>query len=375
MDAHQRLVNGFMELVTIDSPTKHEEEVSKFLKLKLFELGFEISEDNVGEKIGGTTNNLFGFLSGTMPNASTLPTIMLNAHMDCVPPCIGVVPQLIDGVITSKGDTILGSDDKAGIIAILEGVRRLKEQNIPFCNVQVIFSVAEEGGVNGAKHMDKSKIKADLGYVLDVGGSPGTIVYAAPGINQFHIKVKGRAAHAGIEPENGINAIQVLSKALVNFPQGRIDHETTANIGMISGGNASNIVAEHAEVICEIRSINANTLSDLTKDVIELFENTAKENNAEIEVELDEHFNAFNLAQDTLSIKLVQNVIQHIGLEPQLITTGGGSDANIFNAFGLPAIPLGIGMTDVHTTHENITTEHLEQTCQIVMGILSLVDN
>ncbi len=371
MTPQERLLQGFIELITIDSPTRGEEKIAALLRTKLQELGFDdISEDNAATAIGGTTNNMFGYLAGTAPLADTLPTIMLSAHMDCVPPCHGIEPQIIDGIITSKGDTILGGDDKSGVIAILEGLRRLKEENVPLCNIQIIFTVAEESGVNGSRNMDKSKIKADFGYVLDSGGAPGTIINAAPGINKFTVKITGKAAHAGLAPETGVNAIVVAAKALQKFPQGRKDHETTANVGTISGGNATNIVADYAEVVCEARSLQATSLEAITKDIVSAFESTAAENNAQIHIDIHNSYGSFKLEPTMPAIVLAKEAAENLGLPVSIHATGGGSDANNFNTYGVPTVPLGTGMSKVHTTEEFISVEHLEQCCQWVVAIL-----
>ncbi len=370
MDLHQRLLDRFFELVKIDAPTRKEDKIAAFLKQELIALGCEVKEDNAGELIGGTANNIFANLKGTHPNSANLPTIMLSAHMDGVSPCEGIEPQLIDGVITSKGDTILGSDDKSGVVAILEGIRRLQEANEPYCNIQIVFTVAEEGGVNGSKNMDKSLLNADFGYVLDSSGAPGQMVYAAPGINKFKVTLHGKAAHAGIAPENGLNAIYVLSQALVNFPQGRRDEETTANIGPIKGGSATNVVVDLVEVTCEARSLIAEKLEIISNDIVKAFEDAAKANNTTVEIEVIPSYGGYKLDHDLPLIKIAKEAAEALNLPVELKRSGGGSDANNINNYGVPCIPLATGMTNVHTKDEYILEEHLEQITQWVSEIL-----
>ncbi len=373
MQNEQRLLNEFLELVTIDSPTYGEENISKILKQKLHELGCtDISEDTAATAIGSTTNNLYAYFPGTTTHADKVPTLLFSAHMDCVPPCRNVKPEIINGVISSKGNTILGADDKSGIAAILEALRRIRERKIPHGNIQIIFTVAEEDNVNGTKHMDTSKIRADLGYVLDACGAPGTIVYAAPGITKFTVKIHGQAAHAGLEPEIGVNAIAVAAKALAHFPQGRLDAETTANIGRITGGTATNTVADYTECHCEARSLNAIALNELTEDIIQLFEDIADEEHAKVEITTHSAYKAFILETTQPVIQLAQKAAKVIGLDVSIESTGGGSDANHFNTYGIPTSPLGTGMTAVHSTKESIRTEHLEQTCRLIMSIITL---
>ncbi len=373
MSKQERLIAGFLELISIDSPTNGEDKIAELLKNKLQELGFtNITEDNAAAAIGGKANNLFAFLPSNAANAQELPTIMLSAHMDCVDPCHGIEAQINNGIISSKGDTILGADDKSGVIAILEGIRRLREEKIDHCHVQVIFTVAEENGVNGSRNMDKSKIKADFGYVLDSGGAPGKIIYAAPGINRFNIKIRGKASHAGVAPESGINAIMVAAEALARFPQGRIDEESTANVGSIKGGNVTNVVADYAEITCETRSLDAKTLEKTTNNIVKAFEDAASANKAQVDIEVKKSYGSYKLEHGLQVIQLAKQAAENLGLEVKLASTGGGSDANNFNDFGLPTVPLGTGMSKVHTTDEFITVEHLEQTCQLVVEILRL---
>ena len=223
----QRILNDFFELVQIKCSTLQEREIGDLLTKRLQELGFSVTEDQAGKKLGGNCGNLIATRQGSISSA---PKLMLTAHMDCVEPCSNIRPQLKDGLITSDGTTILGADDKAGIAAIFEALHCLKEQNIPHGDLQVVFTVAEEGGVNGSKNMDHSLLKADLGYTLDTGGHPGKITCRAPGQDKIFVKIQGKSAHAGIAPENGINAISaaahirraILLIFFMDFPQNRM---------------------------------------------------------------------------------------------------------------------------------------------------------
>jgi len=210
----KRVLAEFFELVKIKCSTRDERQVADILKTRLADLGMEVTEDNVGEKIGGTCGNVIAYAKGTVADA---PALMLTAHMDCVEPCGGIEPQLKDGIITSVGETILGGDDKAGIVAILEALRMVGEKEIPHGPIQVIFTVAEEGGLNGAKNIDPAALKADFGYAFDSGGAPGEIINMAPGQNSINVVVHGKKAHAGVAPEDGINAIVVAGKAMAEL--------------------------------------------------------------------------------------------------------------------------------------------------------------
>lgn len=362
-----RVLAEFFELVKINCSTKAEREVADVLKTRLAKLNMEISEDNTGEKIGGNCGNVFGYLKGTVAGA---PAIMLSAHMDCVEPCSGVEPQLKEGKITSSGDTILGADDKAGVVGILEALRVVQEKNISHGDIQVIFTVAEEGGLNGSKNVDKALLKADLGYALDAGGAPGNIVTMAPGQNQIEVVVQGKTAHAGIAPEEGINAIVMAGKALAVLKQGRIDEETTANVGVVKGGYATNIVPDKVEVFCEARSRNMAKLEAQTRHMKETFEKVASESGGQAKVTVTKAYDSFVLTPDMPVVALAVKAAQSVGIKPEIGSTGGGSDANFFNKYGIPTAVLGIGMSKVHTANEYIEEEHLYQTAELVLAII-----
>jgi tripeptide aminopeptidase len=363
----ERVLKEFFELVKIKCSTRQEREVADLLKARLQELGLEVTEDNVGEEIGGNCGNVLGFKQGTLRD---VPTLMLSAHMDCVEPCGGIEPQLKDGVITSVGDTILGADDKAGVVAILEALRLVNEENIPHGPIQVVFTVAEEGGLNGAKAIDPSSLKADFGYALDSGGTPGEIITMAPGQNSITAVIHGKKAHAGVAPEDGINAIVVAGKALAEMQIGRIDFETTSNAGIISGGIATNIVPDLVEVKCEARSRNMDKLAVQTRHMKETFEQVAVANGAKADVEIKTAYGPYVLSEDAPVVTGAVKAAQSIGLTPEIKATGGGSDANFFNNYGVPTAVLGVGMSKVHTTDEYIKEIDLYNSAELVTALI-----
>jgi len=363
----ERMLAEFFELVKIKCSTKDERQVADLLKARLVSLGMEVTEDNTGEKIGGNCGNVIAYSKGT---AQGVPTIMLSAHMDSVEPCGGIQPQLKDGIITSVGETILGGDDKAGIVAILEALRIVKERHIQHGPIQVLFTVAEEGGLNGAKHMDPSLLKADFGYALDSGGAPGEIITMAPGQNNITAIVHGKKAHAGIAPEDGINAIVVAGQCLAAMNYGRIDSETTANIGTINGGTATNIVPDWVEIRCEARSRNMEKLAAQTNHMKETFERIATENGARAEVSVKQSYGPYVLTEDDPAVVLAVTAAQSIGLIPQICATGGGSDANFFNNYGVPTAVLGVGMSKVHTADEYIKEVDLYNSAELVIALI-----
>jgi tripeptide aminopeptidase len=366
----ERMLTEFFELVQIKCSTRAEREVADVLKAKLAKLGLEVVEDYAGEKIGGNCGNVLALKKGTVSNA---PVIMLSAHMDCVEPCGEIQPKLENGIICSAGDTILGGDDKAGITGILEALRLINENNIAHGDIQVVFTVAEEGGLNGAKNIDTALLKADFGYALDSGGAPGEVIIMAPGQDSVKVKVIGKKAHAGLAPEEGVNAIVVAGKAMAEMNQGRIDFETTANVGTISGGTATNIVPDVVEVKCEARSRNMQKLQQQSRHMKETFERVATENGAKTEIVVKREYNSFVLAEDSQVVQAAARAIEKLKFTADIKGTGGGSDANLFNSYGIPTAILGVGMSKVHTTEEFIKEVDLYNTGELVLAIIKEV--
>lgn len=362
-----RMLNEFMELVRIDSPTKNERPMADVLIDRLQKLGMTVTEDDAGEVIGGSCGNVIGYLKGTLSEA---PTLLFSAHMDTVQPCLNIEPVLNNGLITSAGSTILGADDKSGIVPILEALRTIQEQAIPHGDIQVIFCIAEEGGLNGSKNIDKSQLRADFGFILDTGGAPGKIIIGAPGQDRINVTIKGKAAHAGVEPEVGVNAIVVASKAIAGLQTGRIDEETTSNIGTIQGGRATNIVAESVEITCETRSRNLAKLERLTAEMCAAFKGCAEEAGAGVEIEVIRLYDPLVITEDSQIALLTAQAVKAAGLTADFDVTGGGSDANNFNRCGVPCVVLGTGMQKYHTTDECIAEEDLYRTANLLMEII-----
>ncbi|HWQ43295.1 MAG TPA: M20/M25/M40 family metallo-hydrolase [Desulfosporosinus sp.] len=366
----ERLLAEFFELTKIDSPTKNERQIADILKKRLEGMGSVVSEDEAGLAFGGNCGNVFAYLKGNLPKA---PVVLLSAHMDTVDPCLNIEPVLKDGLITSSGSTILGADDKSGIAPILEALRTIQEQSIPHGDIQVIFNVAEEGGLHGSKNIDKTLLRADLGFVLDCGGGPGEIILAAPGQDRINVTIKGRASHAGALPEAGISAIVVAAKAIASMQIGRIDDETTCNIGTIEGGRATNIVAERVDITCESRSRNLGKLESLTVQMCETFTHCAQEVGAVAEIEVIRLYDPYTLVEDSQVVFLAGQAARSAGLRAVFGTTGGGSDANFYNRYGIPCTVLGTGMQKCHTTEECLKEEDLYQTANLVVEIIKTI--
>lgn len=374
MVKQERIVQEFLRLVQIDSPSLHEREIADYLKKKLADLGLDVIEDGAGEAIGNScdeqTGNLIATLRGSRPD---VPAIMFCAHMDTVEPGRGIKPVIRDNVIYSDGTTILGSDDKAGIAAIIEMIQVLIEQKIPHGDIEVVFTVAEEGGLRGSKHLDYQRLKSKMAFVLDCDGQAGTIIIKAP--SQYLIKstIIGKAAHAGISPEEGVNAIVVASKAIAKMTLGRLDSETTANIGVINGGKATNIIPDMVNIEGETRSINPEKLEQHTNIIVNILETTAQEMGARAVIEKDLLYPRLYLEESSQVVSVAVQAAEKLGQKPILKSTGGGSDANILNGYEISTANLGIGMSKVHTTDEFITIDDLVLNARYLVEIVNLM--
>jgi len=361
-----RMVNEFIEMVKVSSLSLKEGKFAALLSNKLKSMGFEVYIDNAGEKTGGDTGNVLGRLKG---NLDSQP-VLFCAHMDTVVPGENIKPIIRDGVIYSDGTTILGGDDKSGIAAILEAIRYITENKIPHSDIEVAFNIAEEGGMLGAKNLDYSWLRSKLAFVLDSGGAVGSVIVQAPAQIKTYTTIKGKAAHAGVAPEKGISAIQAAARAIDNMKLLRIDGDTTANVGKISGGSVTNIVCDKVEIAMEARSLVRCKVEAQAKHMLECIENACREYGAEHETKQYLNYPEFNISKDAEVIKLVDSAIKRIGLETCLKSTGGGSDTNIMSGKGLEAVTLGIGMTNVHTTSESIAICDMEKTAELVAAII-----
>ena len=366
----KRLVEGFMELARIDSVSKEEKDLADYLLKKLKKLGLEVMVDQAGEKIKSNSGNIIARLKGNTNNA--IP-IMFSAHMDTVVPGENIKPICDGEKIVSDGKTILGADDKAAIAALLEALYIIRENDIPHGDIEILFTICEEIGLKGAKNLDISSLKAQIGFVLDAEGSVGKIITTAPSQNYLEIIIYGKSAHAGANPEEGINAIQVAGYALSRIKLGRIDEETTSNIGIISGGRATNIVPDVVRLKGEVRSRNEEKLEKYTEQIKKISENTAQEFKAKAVVKINKEYYSYNLSPDEQVVSIATKAAKNIGLQPLLYPSGGGSDANVFNKNGIPSVALAIGMEKVHTVEEYILIKDLKNTAEYILSIINIV--
>jgi len=363
----QRLVELFLNLCRINSPALNERDVVEWTKKYLEEIGLEISEDNAGERIGGNANNVIAWLRGDLPDA---PKVFLSAHFDTVEPTDGLVIEEKDGVFYSSSDTILGADDKGGMAPAIEAVHALKESGESHGDVCLLLSVAEEIGLKGAAAVELQDLNLDFGYVLDTGPPVGSFVTRTATHDKLEFLVHGKPAHAGKDPENGINAITVASVAMAGMKMGRIGPETTANLGVIEGGTAVNVVCPFVKVRAEARSTSVEELDAQTAHMIERFETAAREYGTTVEVVHARHYESYHIGSETQVVKVAAAASRALGMNPVERTTLGGSDANVYNAKGLPCIVLATGMDKIHTHDENISRRDLVDTARLSLEIL-----
>ena len=364
----KRLLNRFLEYVQIDSPTKEELEFANFIKAELLELGLEVYMDDAGEKVGSNSGNVVARLKAHGEGE----TIIFSSHLDTVSPSRGIKPQIRDGVIYSDGTTILGGDDKAGIASIMEALEVVIENNLPHGEIEVAFTIFEEGGLFGSKNLDYSKLNAKKGFVMDSGGDPGVIIVQGPAQNKIDVKFIGKEAHAGVAPETGISAIQIAAEAISNMKLLRIDEETTANIGSITGGSATNIVTKEVVFHAEARSLDNDKLKIQTDHMVKCCEDAATKFGGKVEINVENAYGAFKIDENHELVNSVKLACKNLGFDSKTTTSGGGSDTNIFNANGIDAINLGIGERMPHTLEEHLHIKDLENAARLALEIIKV---
>lgn len=345
----ERIRKEFCELVEIDSVSFQERQMADRLTEKLKSIGFTVEEDDAGSRIGGNAGNLFGVLKGGLPGSP----ILLSGHMDTVEPGIGKKAVCHeDGRITSRGDTVLGADDLAAVVEILEGIRIVREAGLPHRDIELLLVAAEEPFTKGSSAFDFSRVTAKEAYVLDVSGPVGKAILKAPTILSFEVQIKGRAAHAGFEPEKGIHSIQILSRGIGELKLGRVDEETTLNIGLISGGSVVNAVPEYASCRGEIRSYDHEKALRSLEYVRETFVRFVQGTGAELVFTHQVNVKAFQIQPSEPVVAHFTQACRNLGIEPEFGSTFGGSDGNTIVQHGIPCAVLSCGMYEAHSVRE-----------------------
>lgn len=362
-----RLLGSFLDLVRIDSPSGEEAAVARHCRSVLEEMGFRVSADDTRSLTGSDTGNLIAELPGTVADA---PLLLLCAHMDCVEPCRGIEPVVRDGVVSTAGETVLGADDKAGIAAIFEAIARVLGDGAPRGDIRVVLTVGEEWGLRGAKALAPAKVAADLCLVLDADGEPGNIVTAAPTHYTFVAEFTGTAAHAGVEPEKGRSALAMAAAAVCAMRLGRLDEHTTANAGAISGGTATNVIPAHVTLTGECRSLRRDRIEEVRLSMDAAMRAAAEERGGDVDVRWTLEYEAFQVPDDSPALRVVQAACTDAGLTPRTSSTGGGSDASVLAAHGVPTLVLACGMRSVHSAEEHIMVRNLEMTAELLRACI-----
>lgn len=363
----KRLLDTFLEYVQIDSETKNEKAMCERMVADLQALGFEVQTDKAGEGFGSNGFNVHAYMEGELGGEPTI----FSAHMDTVKPGNGIKPIITDGVVHTDGSTILGGDDKCGIASIMEAIKVIKENNIPCRNTEILFSIGEEGGMNGIKNMDWSMIKGKEAIVLDSSGDVGKVITCGPGQIKIIATIIGKTSHAGLAPENGISAIQVAAKGIANMNLLRIDEETTCNIGTLKAEFATNIVPDKCEFIAEVRSRNLDKLNAQAAHIKDCLQAACDEMGATLECQLVTNYVSFNVPLDDDLVKRIESSCDRLGYQFTTAKGGGGSDLNVMALQGVKGVVLGVGMTKVHTTEESIKIEDLNKTALLCLDLMT----
>jgi tripeptide aminopeptidase len=371
----ERLAATFIALCEIDSPSKKEGKVAEYLKSVFQEMGAEVTEDGSADETGSDCGNLLVRFSGSLDKEP----VFLNCHMDTVPPAEGVKVLQQGEVFTSAGDTVLGGDDKAGIAVLIEVMRTLKGNNKPYGPVELVFTTCEEVGLLGVKAFDPNLLKSKIGFALDTTGVY-KVITGAPAANRIVAEINGVAAHAGLNPEEGINAIQLAAQAIAGLELGRIDFESTANIGLVEGGTATNIIPEKVVVKGEIRSHSEEKLAVYTEKTRAVFSKTISnwqdpagkaKGRPTLDFQVIPDYPVMKLDSNSDVIRRIEQAAAAINADLEFLVAGGGSDANIFNSYGQQCAILSTGMDKVHSTEETIRLSDMVRTAELVMALVT----
>ncbi len=358
----------FARLVAVPSPSRQEREVADLVAGYLRDLGLEVREDDTGSAIGGTAGNLWC----RVPGSTGRPVVALGAHLDTVQPTDAIEPVLRDGRFVNARNTILGADNKAAVAAMLVATEMAVSSSTPLPAFELVFTVAEEVGVLGAKHLPDGALASPVAVVFDSAGSVGGVVLKAPSEQSIRATFRGKAAHAGLEPELGRNAIQAAARSIAAMKLGRLDEETTANVGVIHGGTAQNIVPDLCVVQAECRSHNEAELARTAAAMVDAFQRGAAEVGVDVDLDIASGYRAFSLSRRSPVVSLCRAALSELGIAPRWVTTGGGSDANVFNARGLPTVNLDCGMARVHTPEEYVAAADLALLVRLMLTLVRL---
>jgi tripeptide aminopeptidase len=369
-EADRAKLNGiFADLCRIESPSGHERACADRVTEELRDLGLAVEEDDAGPVVGADAGNLLARLPGPGPES-----ILLCAHLDTVPPLAPIDPVIVDGGWENAGEGILGADNKAAIAVLLELARRFASRGEePPIGVEFLFTVSEENGLRGARAFDTSRLSSKFGYVFDHASPIGGIVVAAPTYDQIVAVLHGRAAHAGIRPEQGRSAILAAARAIAAMRLGRLDEETTANVGTIVGGTATNVVPERCRLEAEVRGLDDARVAEVVTEMVDHLHDAANAAECDLDVTVERQFQGYRSKPSAPQVVAAARALQACGYEPHHLVTGGGSDANAFQAAGLPCANLADGTERNHEPGERVSTDALEGMLEVAIALLDAV--
>ncbi|HEY2603358.1 MAG TPA: M20/M25/M40 family metallo-hydrolase [Thermoleophilaceae bacterium] len=362
----ERLLDDFVRLCEIESPSRQERPCVDAVAADLREMGLEVEEDASGGETGSDSGNLIA----RIPGPEDARTIMLCAHLDTVPLEGPVKVERQNGTLMNAHEAILGADNKAAVAVILGVARRLARGSSPV-GVELVFTTCEEIGLRGAKAIDRGALRSEYGFVFDHASPIGELIVAAPTYFRIDARFRGHAAHAGIRPEAGRNAIAAAALAISRLDLGRVDPETTANVGTIKGGTAANVVAEHCFVELEARSLDHGRAAEMVSHMVDAITEAASDRECDVETSVEEQNRGFRLARSSPPVAVTAAALEGLGIEPSYVTTGGCSDANIFVAAGLPCLCVANGTERNHQPDESVTVEALETMLDVTFGIVA----
>lgn len=366
----ERLVKNFLKLVEIKSFSGDEKEICDEIIGQLKSLNIKHKIDHIG--------NIYARLpSSSNKNSFQIQTqpVMFSCHMDTVSIGDRIIPVVNDGIISSDGSSILGADNKAGIASVLETVRILKEREIPHGEIELVFTVQEEKSLTGSKNFDCSILNSKIGYVVDGSMSPGSIVTQAPYKNSINFTIEGRAAHAGVNPEKGVSAIKVAASIIDKMKLFRIDKQTTANIGIISGGISSNIICPEVKMKGEVRSLDYEKLKDQIEHMQDCAIKCASSYGVKADIETKLQYSGYKISEDEAIVRYFKKACKNLRVDHGIYISGGGSDANIFNKAGVQCVVIGTGVKNPHTTSEKVSIDDLIKTTEIILNLTNVVAN
>ena len=356
----------FLALARLSTPPGEERAAIDLCRDVLAELGIESDEDDAGSRIDGNAGNLYARIPGTVAGTP----LFFNAHVDTVPPSAPIDPVERDGFIFNANDTILGADNKATVAGMIDGIRRVLRENIPHAGIELLITVQEEIGLLGAKEFDTDRLVAQVGFVYDVDGPPGRVVLRAPSQLSMNITFRGKAAHAGIAPEDGRNAIHAAAKMLADLEMGRLGAGSSRNVGLINGGSQRNIVPDTCSLQLEMRSLDDAEVVKIAQETVAAANAAAAATGCSVELAQTREYTAYGFADDAPVVALARTALLAAGCQPSMIETGGGADAHVFNERGMQCLNLSSGMEAIHSANEHIAVADVEALSRITVELI-----